>query len=248
MPVSAYVQSAVFLILAAVALFASAGTIAIASFWLFLAILTAATAISLAILDPDLIRERMRPGGRRPPLALRLVGLIPLMQLIVAGLDRGRLHWSDSVPPWLEAAGLIAMACGLCLFLWAMAVNRFFSSIARIQAERGQPRQVLIAGCATRDIPAQPSSSSAAASRSALGSQPSSWSLSVCRCFSTGPPPKTGCSVPSFPATATTPTAYVGAYFQAFGETEQGLRSVCEIRVSRFDSHKTYYGTFHSTG
>jgi hypothetical protein len=39
MPVSAYVQSAIFLILAAVALFAAAGTLAILGFWLYLAIL-----------------------------------------------------------------------------------------------------------------------------------------------------------------------------------------------------------------
>ncbi|MGD0026125.1 MAG: isoprenylcysteine carboxylmethyltransferase family protein [Xanthobacteraceae bacterium] len=144
MPISAYVQSAVFLVLAAVALFACAGTLAIAGFWLFLAILAGVTGASLAILDPDLIRERMRPGGRRAPLGLRLVGLIPLLQLIIAGLDRGRLHWSDSVPPWLQGAGLAAVAGGFALFLWAMAVNPFFSSVARIQAERGQ--HVIAAG------------------------------------------------------------------------------------------------------
>jgi hypothetical protein len=57
---------------------------------------------------------------------------------IVAGLDRGRFHWSDSVPPWLQALALIAVAGGYALCFWAMAVNRFFSSVVRIQAERGQ--------------------------------------------------------------------------------------------------------------
>lgn len=138
MLISAYVQSAIFLILAAVILFGSAGTLAIASFWLYLAIFLAVTIASLGILDPDLIRERMRPGGKPPPLELRLVGLVPLMHWIIAGLDRGRLHWSDGVAPWPQAFGLVAVACGFALFLWAMAVNPFFSSVARIQAERGQ--------------------------------------------------------------------------------------------------------------
>ena len=80
----------------------------------------------------------MRPGGKRPPLGLRLVGIIPFLHWIAAGLDCGRLHWSDSVPVWLQAAGLAAIACGFGLFLWAMTVNPFFSSVARIQAERGQ--------------------------------------------------------------------------------------------------------------
>jgi hypothetical protein len=67
MPVSAYVQSAIFLILAAVALFASAGTLAIIGFWLYLAILAAIIVASLLALDPGLLQERMRPGesGRR---------------------------------------------------------------------------------------------------------------------------------------------------------------------------------------
>ena len=73
MPVSAYVQSAIFLILAAVALFASAGTVAIAGFWLYLAIFTAIIVASLLALDPGLFRERMRPGGKRPPLGAALV-------------------------------------------------------------------------------------------------------------------------------------------------------------------------------
>jgi protein-S-isoprenylcysteine O-methyltransferase Ste14 len=135
---SAYVQSAAFLTLAGLALFASAGTFVIAGFWLYLAILAAVTVTSLVTLDPDLIRERMRPAGNPAPLALKLAGIIPLAVLIIAGLDRGRLHWSDGVPRWLQGIGFVALAGGFAIFLWAMTVNRFFSSVARIQAERGQ--------------------------------------------------------------------------------------------------------------
>jgi protein-S-isoprenylcysteine O-methyltransferase Ste14 len=139
MLISAYVQSVLFLVVAAVALFASAGTIAIAGFWLYLAILAAVTIASLTLLPADLIRERMRPGGRRAPPTLEFyIFLLPLFQLVFAGLDRGRLHWSDSVPLWLQAMGFIAVAAGASLCLWAMIVNRFFSSVARIQADRGQ--------------------------------------------------------------------------------------------------------------
>ena len=138
MPVSAYVQSTIFLILAAVALFASAGTIAILGFWLYLAILAAIIVASLLALDPDLLRERMRPGGQRPPLALRLFTIVMLLHWIVAGLDRGRFHWSDGVPIWLQAVSLVALAAAYALCFWAMAVNRFFSSVVRIQSDRGQ--------------------------------------------------------------------------------------------------------------
>jgi protein-S-isoprenylcysteine O-methyltransferase Ste14 len=138
MPISAYIQSAAFLAVAAVALFASAGTVAIVGFWLYLAIFAAVVVVSLVWLDPGLLRERMRPGGKRPPLGLRLFTLVLVLHWIVAGLDRGRYHWSDSVPPWLQAVGLIAVAGGYALCLWAMAVNRFFSSVIRIQSDRGQ--------------------------------------------------------------------------------------------------------------
>jgi protein-S-isoprenylcysteine O-methyltransferase Ste14 len=138
MPISAYIQSAAFLVLAAVALFASASTIAIAGFWFYLAIFAAVVAASLLWLDPGLLRERMRPGAKRPPLALQLFMIVLVLPWIVAGLDRGRFHWSDSVPPWLQAVGLIGLAGGYALCFWAMAVNRFFSSVIRIQSDRGQ--------------------------------------------------------------------------------------------------------------
>jgi protein-S-isoprenylcysteine O-methyltransferase Ste14 len=138
MPLSAYIQAVVFWILAAVALFASAGTVAIAGFWIYLAIFAATFVASFLGLDPGLLRERMRPGGRKPPVALRLFSLVLFLHWIVAGLDRGRYHWSDTVPVWLQATGLIAVAAGYALCFWAMRENRFFSSVVRIQSDRGQ--------------------------------------------------------------------------------------------------------------
>jgi protein-S-isoprenylcysteine O-methyltransferase Ste14 len=138
MPISAYVQSVVFFVLAAAALFGGAGTFAIAGFWIYLAILAAVFVASLVGLDPDLARERMRPGGQKPPAALRLLALVFAVHWLIAGLDRGRFHWSDTVPQWLQGLGLIAVAAGNALCFWAMRVNRFFSSIIRIQSDRGQ--------------------------------------------------------------------------------------------------------------
>jgi protein-S-isoprenylcysteine O-methyltransferase Ste14 len=137
MPVSAYVKTILFLVPTAIALFASAGTVAIAGFWIYLAIYAAAFVVSLLILDPDLLQERMRPGGKPPPKVLQAVTLVLFAHWIVAGLDRGRFHWSDTVPVWLQAAAFVATVAGWALALWAMRVNRFFSSVARIQSDRG---------------------------------------------------------------------------------------------------------------
>ena len=138
MPAAAYVQSAAFLVLAAVALFVSAGTIHVPIFWLYLAILAGVILASLILLDPDLARERMRPAGRRQPLALWLFTVVMILHWVIAGLDRGRFHWSDTVPLALRIGALISVAAGYALALWAMRVNRFFSSVVRIQSDRGQ--------------------------------------------------------------------------------------------------------------
>jgi protein-S-isoprenylcysteine O-methyltransferase Ste14 len=55
----------------------------------------------------------------------------------VAGLDRGHLHLSKTVPPGVEAVALALFTLAWIVFVWAMYVNRFFSSIPRIQSERG---------------------------------------------------------------------------------------------------------------
>lgn len=138
MPVSAYLQSIGFFAVAIVALFASAGTAAIPSYWVYLAIFGAVFVASFLLLDPDLARERMRPGGKQPPLALQLFSGVLVAHWIIAGLDHGRFHWSDTVPGWLQWLSLLALAAGYALCLWAMVVNRFFSSVVRIQSDRGQ--------------------------------------------------------------------------------------------------------------
>jgi hypothetical protein len=95
MPVSAYLKAGSFVVAAATALFAAAGTVAIPSFWAYLAILAAVMIVSFAVLDPDLLRERMRPGGKKLPFSLRIFSLVLFVHWIVAGLDRGRFHWSE---------------------------------------------------------------------------------------------------------------------------------------------------------
>jgi protein-S-isoprenylcysteine O-methyltransferase Ste14 len=143
MPVSAYLQSIGFFALAIAVLFVSAGTAALPTYWVYLAILAAVFVASFLLLDPDLARERMRPGGQRPPLALQIFTGALFAHWIIAGLDHGRFHWSDAVPGWLQWLSLAALAAAYALCLWAMYVNRFFSSVVRIQSDRGH---VLVTG------------------------------------------------------------------------------------------------------
>ncbi len=138
MPLSAYIQSVVFFVLAIAALFGSAGTLTLVTYWVYVATFAAVFVASFLLLDPDLARERMRPGGKRPPIGLQIFTGVLFAHWIVAGLDHGRFHWSDTVPTWLHWLGLAAVAASFVLCLWAMRANRFFSSVIRIQSDRGQ--------------------------------------------------------------------------------------------------------------
>jgi protein-S-isoprenylcysteine O-methyltransferase Ste14 len=130
------VQSVIILLILAAALFLPAGRLDIPEFWIYLAIHAAVTAAGVLAIDPDLLAERARPGGKPIGAIYILVGLVPLLHWIVAGLDR-RFHWTDTVPVWLETAGFVLLSLGFLVFFWGMRVNPFFSSVPRIQTERG---------------------------------------------------------------------------------------------------------------
>jgi protein-S-isoprenylcysteine O-methyltransferase Ste14 len=93
--------------------------------------------VSLIVTDPGLVEERVRPGGRDMSAIMALAMLWPVSHWVVAGLDRGRFHWSDNIPAWLQALGLGAFAASFAVVVWAARANRFASSALRIQAERG---------------------------------------------------------------------------------------------------------------
>ena len=69
--------------------------------------------------------------------------LAPLMALslsyplpIVAGLDH-RFGWSPEFSLWLIVLGFILTSLGYAFATWALAENRFFSTVVRIQTDRG---------------------------------------------------------------------------------------------------------------
>jgi protein-S-isoprenylcysteine O-methyltransferase Ste14 len=106
--------------------------------WVLLAVFSAIIGFAFFVLDPDLRRERFRPGGpSADPVALVFMRLLSLGTMIVALLDVGRFHWSDGLPTWLHVVGLVLFASGALLPMLAMSANRFFSPAVRIQEERG---------------------------------------------------------------------------------------------------------------
>jgi len=91
---------------------------------------------------PGLMAERQNIESAQNAKAWDKV-LAPLMavsigfpMVIVGGLDH-RYGWSPGFPLWLTVIGFIFISLGYAFALWAMAENRFFSSVVRIQMDRG---------------------------------------------------------------------------------------------------------------
>src|SRR3972149_1751384 len=76
-------------------------------------------------------------GAGIDPVRLGLIRLVVLVHFVVALLDIGRFHWSDSVPRALQVTAFAALAGAVSWVLWAVSVNRFFVPQIRIQSERG---------------------------------------------------------------------------------------------------------------
>jgi protein-S-isoprenylcysteine O-methyltransferase Ste14 len=103
----------------------------------------AATVLWLATVGrkhPGLARERLRPGpGAKDSLTREMALLLPplLAHYLLAALDARRWHWTDTISPRGQVAGLLGMALAFLVASWATWVNPFFSSVVRIQRDRG---------------------------------------------------------------------------------------------------------------
>jgi protein-S-isoprenylcysteine O-methyltransferase Ste14 len=136
------IQLLILVLVQAVCLFASAGTLRWPAAWWYLGLYLALLGIGAAILlpaRPEVVAERSRGAqGAKPwdKWITRLIGIPTLGVLIVAGLDQ-RFSWTTPLPIWVWLLGVAAFIAGYGLVLWAMASNPFFSQVVRIQSERG---------------------------------------------------------------------------------------------------------------
>lgn len=128
----------VFTSLFALAFFAVSGRFDLPMLNAYLAMSAGIFLVATMFVDPELMRERLRRGqAGEDPRRLALIRVLFFAFLLVALLDIGRFHWSDTVPRSLQVASLLAVAGSMTWTFWAVAVNRFFVPVIRIQAERG---------------------------------------------------------------------------------------------------------------
>ncbi|MBN1639899.1 MAG: isoprenylcysteine carboxylmethyltransferase family protein [Anaerolineae bacterium] len=123
-----------------IALFVAAGDPDWVWGWVYVGVGAAVLALNAFVVSPEVaaergtLRKRNVKGWDR---VLSVVGSAAGLAIpIVAGLDE-RFDWSASLPVALHVGGMAAIVLGQGLFSWSMAANRFFSTMVRIQDERG---------------------------------------------------------------------------------------------------------------
>ena len=124
-------------------IFVSSGRLDYWQGWAYFGINLAIVALTTWLLrnNLELVAERLNPGkGTKLWDKGYFLLSTPLYfaAVILAGIDAGRRHWSASPAAMIYFLFLAMYLAGQGLFLWAKKVNPFFSSVARIQTERGQ--------------------------------------------------------------------------------------------------------------
>jgi len=124
-------------------LFVSAGRIDYYQGWLYSALSLLGLLMNMFLTgdDAELLDERSKPPEDAKEWDIRILKLSALTSLVayvVAGLDSGRFLWSPQFHWGIYIAGLALMLGGQMLFAIAKKANRFFSSVVRIQHDRGQ--------------------------------------------------------------------------------------------------------------
>lgn len=111
--------------------------------WLFLGIYLVSVIINASFMlrtNAEEIAERGKPKEMKnwDKWIGSIWGLVQFLILpAVAGLDL-RFSWSPAPGIGWHLAGAVAFAAGLGLFGWAMITNAYFSTVVRIQTDRGQ--------------------------------------------------------------------------------------------------------------
>ncbi len=130
--------------LLAVVLFLAAGRLNWTWAWVFLGIYLVDVLINAAFMlrsGRETVAERGRPREKMKDWDKIVSAFWALAQYLalplVAGLDL-RFRWSGDLSLAWHLTGAVIFALGLGLFGWAMITNAFFSTVVRIQSERGQ--------------------------------------------------------------------------------------------------------------
>jgi protein-S-isoprenylcysteine O-methyltransferase Ste14 len=121
-------------------LFLPAGRLDWPAGWALIGLFVMLGVVGFLILPPELIVERSsgQPDARPGDVALGGLAFLFIypLALIVCGLDF-RFAWSPPLPLALRVLAFAVSIAGYAFSMWAARTNPFFSTVVRIQRERG---------------------------------------------------------------------------------------------------------------
>jgi len=135
----------VYLLFAPAVLFLTSGQLDWGMAWVYSIVGVASSIVGRMLMarkHPDLVAERASfrnaEGVKEwdKKIVPWIAQILPFVVLIVAGLDK-RFGLSPQFPLWVELTALAVAVLGLLFSNWALLENRFFSSVVRIQTDRG---------------------------------------------------------------------------------------------------------------
>ena len=130
-----------FFIIIIALIFILAGRIDYWQGWLYIGLNIIFIALNYLLISPELIQERLKPekGTKRWDKVYYALN-IPLYFaiLIISALDAGRFRWEPHISIYIVIFAASLYIIGQIIMLWAKRENKFFSSVVRIQKDRGQ--------------------------------------------------------------------------------------------------------------
>jgi protein-S-isoprenylcysteine O-methyltransferase Ste14 len=126
-------------------LFIPAGTVAWPQAWIFIVLFTGcslATAIWMAVSDPDLLAARMKSpmsADQKPRDRVLMAAILAAFWpwFVLMALDARRFGWSQ-VPLWAQVLGAALVVATFVGWFTVLRANRFAATNVRLQHERGQ--------------------------------------------------------------------------------------------------------------
>jgi len=134
-------KSIFFFALIMVITFMGAGRINYWQGWIYNGLNLIFLLLSYFLLPRELIEERLKPKeGMKKWDKIYYIISIPIyfVILIISILDGGRFGWEPQIPILVVIIGVVVYTIGQIIILWAKKVNKFFSSVVRIQKDRDQ--------------------------------------------------------------------------------------------------------------
>jgi protein-S-isoprenylcysteine O-methyltransferase Ste14 len=144
-------RTTIWLILLAVLLFGTAGTLRWPQAWVYLvwaAVISFGGGFWLARRDPALLKERLGSLFQRDQKGWDKLWMVPMLVVwlggfLLIGLDAGRFHWSH-VPLSFQVLGFVLLCLGSYLVMLTFKANSYAAPVVKIQKERGH--QVVASG------------------------------------------------------------------------------------------------------